>query len=80
MSTTPVTFPLLDGPLVPLAGLPAGHAAPSEHLINEAQSIIYERWRRHVPHEDALLMASRFGLRARAIVDSVPAVDAKVTP
>jgi hypothetical protein len=58
----------------------AGHAPPSERLINEAQLIIYERWRLHVPHEEALYLAARFGLRARAIVASVPAADATVSP
>ncbi len=80
MPTTPIILPLLDGPLAPLTGLPIGHAAPSERLINEAQTIIYERWSRHVSHDEALLLAARFGLRARAIVASVPAVDPTVTP
>lgn len=79
MSTTPITFPLLDGPSAPLAGLPAGHAAPSERLINEAQLVIYARWRRHLPHEEALLLAARFGLRARAIVASVQAIEPTVS-
>ena len=80
MPTTTIIFPLLDGPLAPSAGLPAGHAAPSERLINEAQLIIYERWRRHLPHEEALYMAARFALRARGIVASVQAADATVSP
>lgn len=74
-----MTFPLLDGPLAPLAGLPAGHAAPSERLIAEAQLIIYERWCRHVSHDEALHLAARFAMRARNIVASVPAVE-PVTP
>ena len=80
MPTTTITFPLLDGPLAPSAGLPVGHSAPSERLINEAAIVIYERWRRHISHDEALTLAARFALRARGIVASTPAVDPVVSP
>jgi hypothetical protein len=79
VSTTTITFPLLDGPLAPLAGLPVGHSAPSERLINEAALVVYERWRRHLSHEEALHEAARFALRAHAVAARVHAADAMVS-
>jgi hypothetical protein len=80
VSTTTITFPPLDGPPGPLAGLPAGHSAPSERLINEAALIVYERWRCHISHEEALHEAAQFALRARAVSARVQSADAPVSP
>lgn len=56
-----------------------GRSAPSQRLIDEAQLIIYERWRRHLPHDEALDLAARFALRARAIVASLEAAEPQIT-
>ena len=80
MPTTTITFPSLDGPLAPLAGLPSGHSAPSERLIQEAALIVYARWRRYLSHDEALEQAARFALHARDIVASAQIADAMVSP
>ena len=55
-------------------------AAPSERLINEAALVVYERWRRHLPHDEALTEAAWFVLRARAVAARAQVADAAVSP
>jgi len=57
-----------------------GRSAPSQRLIQEAALIIYARWRRHLPHDEALEQAARFALHARDIVASAQIADAMVSP
>ena len=53
---------------------------PSDRLINEAALVVYERWRRHLSHEEALHEAARFALRARAVSARVQSAAASVSP
>ena len=71
------TFLDMVNPAAP--SLIVGRSAPSERLIQEAALIVYERWRRHLSHDEALHEAARFALRARAIVARAPAADAMVS-